>query len=136
MNPFTPEQRHALYVGYCAAENPRIYIDQQAARHHCDRQLIREAIGLRTPDPTRLPPARRSNDDLFPATIAAPKPRQPPKPRKPRVDPAIKDKAIEAMRSGASIRMVGERYGLGKTYLQHLREEAGLVKPYGPRKNR
>ena len=65
---FTDAMRHELHEGFCKAANPRVYIDEQAAKYKCDRQVIREAIGLRTPDPTRvaLPDGEWNNDSLFP----------------------------------------------------------------------
>lgn len=144
----TEKMRHELHEGFCKAANPRAYIDEQAAAYGCDRQVIREAIGLRTPDPTRvaLPDGEWDNDDLFPggdgakgATLQSAAPTAPlegePKKRvgHPRIDPSIRDAAVKAMRGGMTLREASERFKVTKATLQLWRGAAGLVKPYGKR---
>ena len=151
---FTEAMRHELHEGFCKAANPRVYIDEQAAAYGCDRQVIREAIGLRTPDPTRvaLPDGEWGNDDLFPggeissqgATLQSAAPTAPLKgsqsggePKKkvghPRIDPSIREAAVKAMRGGMTLREASERFKVTKATLQLWRGAAGLVKPYGKR---
>ena len=150
----TEKMRHELHEGFCRAANPRVYIDEQAAAYGCDRQVIREAIGLRTPDPTRvaLGGGEWDNDDLFPggdgagegATPQSAAPTAPLKgsqsggaPKKkvghPRIDPSIREAAVKAMRDGMTLREASERFKVTKATLQLWRGAAGLVKPYGKR---
>ena len=145
----TEKMRHELHEGFCKAANPRVYIDEQAAAYGCDRQVIREAIGLRTPDPTRvvLPDWEWDNDDLFPdgemgsrgatphlpAAGAAPEGKTKKKVGRPRIDPSIREAAVKAMRSGMTLREASERFKVTKATLQLWRGAAGLVKPYGKR---
>ena len=145
----TEKMRHELHEGFCKAANPRVYIDEQAAAYGCDRQLIREAIGLRTPDPTRvvLPDGEWDNDDLFPggevageratphlpAAGAAPEGEPQKKVGRPRIDPSIREAAVKAMRGGMTLREASERFKVTKATLQLWRGAAGLVKPYGKR---
>lgn len=142
---FTDEERHRLYEGYCRAANPREYIDKQAARHHCDRQLIREAVGLRTPDPTKvpLPDVNWNNNDLFPESenkapaVQPAKARRPvPKKRKPRIDADVKAAAMEGLRAGMTLREAEKEFRVSKTTLQCWLVKAGIAKPYGPRKKK
>ena len=145
----TEKMRHELHEGFCKEANPRVYIDEQAAAYGCDRQLIREAIGLRTPDPTRvaLPDGEWDNDDLFPggegagegatphlpAAGAAPEGEPKKKVGRPRIDPSIREAAVKAMRGGMTLREASERFKVTKATLQLWRGAAGLVKPYGKR---
>lgn len=145
----TEKMRHELHEGFCKAANPRVYIDEQAAAYGCDRQVIREAIGLRTPDPTRvvLPDGEWDNDDLFPggegagegatphlpAAGAAPEEEPKKKVGHPRIDPSIREAAVKAMRGGMTLREASERFKVTKATLQLWRGAAGLVKPYGKR---
>lgn len=145
----TEKMRHELHEGFCKAANPRVYIDEQAAAYGCDRQVIREAIGLRTPDPTRvaLPDGEWDNDDLFPggegagegatphlpAAGAAPEGEPKKKVGRPRIDPSIREAAVKAMRGGMTLREASERFKVTKATLQLWRGAAGLVKPYGKR---
>ena len=144
----TEAMRHELHEGFCKAANPRVYIDEQAAAYGCDRQVIREAIGLRTPDPTRvaLPDGEWDNDDLLPGGESAKgaTPHLPAagattegEPKKkvghPRIDPSIREAAVKAMRGGMTLREASERFKVTKATLQLWRGAAGLVKPYGKR---
>ena len=151
---FTEAMRHELHEGFCKAANPRVYIDEQAAAYGCDRQVIREAIGLRTPDPTRveLGGGEWDNDDLFPGGESSAG--EPPltrlrrelpsegsqsggEPKKkvghPKIDPSIREAAVKAMRGGMTLREASERFKVTKATLQLWRGAAGLVKPYGKR---
>ena len=147
---FTEAMRHELHEGFCKAANPRVYIDQQAAAYGCDRQVIREAIGLRTPDPTRvrLTGGEWDNDDLFPggdgakgATLQSAAPTAPlegsqsgkKKVGHPKIDPSVREAAVKAMRGGMTLREASERFKVTKATLQLWRGAAGLVKPYGKR---
>lgn len=147
----TEAMRHELHEGFCKAANPRVYIDEQAAAYGCDRQVIREAIGLRTPDPTRvaLPDGEWDNDDLFPGGEGAGEGATPHLPAAgaplegsqsgtkkvghPRIDPSIREAAVNAMRGGMTLREASERFKVTKATLQLWRGAAGLVKPYGKR---
>lgn len=144
----TEAMRHELHEGFCKAANPRVYIDEQAAAYGCDRQVIREAIGLRTPDPTRvaLPDGEWDNDDLFPggesakgatphlpAAGAATEGEPKKKVGRPRIDPSIREAAVKAMRGGMTLREASEQFKVTKATLQLWRGAAGLVKPYGKR---
>ena len=137
---FTEAMRHELHEGFCKAANPRVYIDQQAARYKCDRQVIREAIGLRTPDPTRveLPDGDWDNDALFPGGESPREGSQSGKKKvgHPKIDPSIRDAAVKAMRGGMTLREASERFKVTKATLQLWRGAAGLVKPYGKRQKK
>lgn len=137
---FTEAMRHELHEGFCKAANPRVYIDEQAAAYGCDRQVIREAIGLRTPDPTRvaLPDGEDSDEGAPPHPSAAGAPLEGSQSGKkkvghPRIDPSIREAAVKAMRGGMTLREASERFKVTKATLQLWRGAAGLVKPYGKR---
>lgn len=134
----TEKMRHELHEGFCKAANPRVYIDEQAAAYGCDRQVIREAIGLRTPDPTRvaLPDGEDSDEGATPHPPAAGaaldgEPKK--KVGHPKIDPSIREAAVKAMRGGMTLREASERFKVTKATLQLWRGAAGLVKPYGKR---